>query len=763
MRGVPLTPEQRATRNAARRVLARRVARHSALATLTGVAMLALLAWWLLTTVGGRDLLLRQIVARLPQGTTLTWQTATGPASGPMTLHGVRFTMPRAADPACVRSPTERCASGRITFTATTLVLDPALRPLLGRTLRLDALDIDGATLDLPQDTQPFKLPSWPGSLPGIAPPLSLRADAIRIDGLRVTRAGRPLVAIRTARSGVTASTGRLHVEHLVVDSDRGHFRAQGDYAPADDYRTDMTVAAVFPASAGRTPARLGLVARGDLAHMDVAIAGAAPAPVRVDLTLRGHDDPQWSLRARADAFDPALLLGDPPATPIAIALSAQGRGGAATVQGHVRRGNVDATIRPSSIALADQVLRVQPLVLDVLDGRVTLRGQADLRDPRHAGVRAAVNARGLRWGFATGQPLRADTDLGIAGTLDAWAAIGRATLQRDAQTASVQLDGRGDRTQVALRHLRVTMPEGRLDATGDVRWSPAVQWNLQANLAGFDPGYFFGGWNGALQGRLASSGRLRNGGVEATVQVPAVSGQLRGRALQGRGAVTIAGNRYRGDVTLALGGSRVDAHGSIANAVDVTARVAPLQLADFLPGSSGNLRGTLHVTGARTAPDIDVDLGGAGLAYGGYRAGSLLAKGRLPWRGANGALTLDARSLSAGVALDRLHVDARGAVEALQLRAAANGAIGRVELAGSASRRPVGWTATLAALHLAPTRGATWQLQEPLRIVQAGARWTVSRGCLASSGGGALCVRADWPQGGVDIDGHGLPLALAT
>ena len=221
MRGVPLTPEQRATRNAARRELARRVARRSALATLAGVALLALLAWWLLTTVGGRDLLLRQIVARLPHGTTLTWQTATGPASGPMTLHGVRFTMPRAADPACVRSAAQRCTGGRITFTADTIVIDPALRPLLGRNLRLDALDVAQATLDLPEDTQPLKLPTWPGSLPGIAPPLSLRADAIRIDGLRVTRAGLPLVVIRNARGGLAASTGRLHVEHLHVDSNQ--------------------------------------------------------------------------------------------------------------------------------------------------------------------------------------------------------------------------------------------------------------------------------------------------------------------------------------------------------------------------------------------------------------------------------------------------------------------------------------------------------------------------------------------------------------
>ena len=94
MRGVPLTPEQRAERNAARRALARRVARRSAAGTLALIVMLVLFAWWLLTTFGGRDFLLAQIVARLPAGTALTWQSAEGPASGPLTLHGLRWRSP---------------------------------------------------------------------------------------------------------------------------------------------------------------------------------------------------------------------------------------------------------------------------------------------------------------------------------------------------------------------------------------------------------------------------------------------------------------------------------------------------------------------------------------------------------------------------------------------------------------------------------------------------------------------------------------------
>ena len=120
------------------------------------------------------------------------------------------------------------------------------------------------ATLDLPKSDKPFELPRWPESLPQIAPPLALQADTIRVDGLRVTQQGQPMIAIRSARGGLDASTGELHVEHLRVDSDRGRFTAHGDYVPRDDYRTDFVATAVLPAPAGRTSPRLGLVARGD-------------------------------------------------------------------------------------------------------------------------------------------------------------------------------------------------------------------------------------------------------------------------------------------------------------------------------------------------------------------------------------------------------------------------------------------------------------------------------------------------------------------
>jgi translocation and assembly module TamB len=124
-----------------------------------------------------------------------------------------------------------------------------------------------------------------------------------------VTQEGAPQVVVRSARGGLDASPGKLHVEHLAIDSDRGRFTLHGDYAPAKHYRSDLVATAVLPAPAGRTPPQLGLVVRGDLSHLVVAISGNAPAPVRATLSLdddSGGEHPRWSLRANGDALDPA-------------------------------------------------------------------------------------------------------------------------------------------------------------------------------------------------------------------------------------------------------------------------------------------------------------------------------------------------------------------------------------------------------------------------------------------------------------------------
>ena len=755
-----------------RRRRKRKLALRSGLGTLVIVVLIILLLWWLLTTIGGRDVLLTRIVAMLPANASLTWKTAEGPAKGPLSLSDVRFTWATCADDdRPVNAPFSTCKDRRdTTFTAKKVTLDPSVSPLLERKLRLDALDIEGATLDLAKDDKPFELPRWPEVLPRIEPPIALQADNIRINGLAISSVGTPEIDIRHLKGGLRAESGQLTLESIDVDSDRGLFHIDGEYAPKNNYAMDLTATAVFPAAAGRTAGRLGLIARGDLQTLDISIGGRTPAPLRATLRLRApgddegaQDNARWTLRARSEGLDVASITGGSVGEPMTFEAVAEGMGGSANLRGSWQQGDSRIVIQPSKLQLQSQTLTAQPLVADVLGGRITLNGTGTFKQDM-ARFNFAANARGLRWSDAAGKTqVAGDGDFGVAGTREAWAVIGKAMLQRGDQRADVNLDGRGDARGLTIKNLVASMPSGRLTATGRVDVSPLTQWQVDARLAGFDPGYLLPDWPGAVNGHITTKGSIdARDRLSADVDVQDLGGRLRGRALGGRGQLQVRGEEYSGDVALALGSSRLDARGKIGQRIDVDARFSPLQLNDLLPDAQGVLNGQVKVSGLRSAFDIDTDLSGSGIRYGDYRADSLNARGRLPWQGSGGDLRIDARGVAAGVAFDTLQAHATGAMENLRLDAQASGAMGSLQLAGTALRRGQAWSGQLASLEFDPPKGATWRLQSPIGYAQRDGAWSLTEGCFASNAGGQLCASGQWPGRGVDIRGNALPLALA-
>ena len=716
------------------------------------VAVLLLLAW-LFNTIAGRDVLLARIVGALPADATLTWTEAEGPAAGPLTLRGVYF------------------AYHGHEFRAREVMLDPALQPLIWRKLRLDALRVRDAQLVIAPSNEPFRLPQWPDSLPKIAPPLPIRADAVEVDNLEVRYEGEQLIAISSLRTGFEAEAGHLRVENLRIDSDRGRIRLHGDYAPRNDNRTALKGGWHVPARDGRPAARLGIAARGSLAAMQVEVRGVAPGPLRASLALRGREAPQWRLRSELAGLDPGLFTGADSAPAWYATLSADGNGGLARLSGQARRGDFALRVLPSTVRIERQRLDLQPLALELLGGRATLTGQADFAVPGDAKLRGKVAARGLRWGEGDNEVL-ADGDFGLAGSTKQWAAIGKASLARGQQVARLDFDARGNGEGLHLQQLHAVMPTGRLDATGDVAWSPALIYDFDAKLAGFDPGYFAPDWPGAVNGRAAIDGARRaDGGLDTQVVLSELGGKLRGRALSGNADLRIHGaanaaarTSYEGKLALRLGDSRVEAEGRIADTVHVDAKFSPLHLADLLPDAGGRLSGRLQLRGGRTAPDIEVDLDGADLQYGSWRAGTLLARGKLPWRarpGATGDLHLEGSALELGMAFDSLRADARGSFEQLGLDAQATGEAGALAVRGELGRRNDGWQGRLATLSLTPTQGAAWELEQATSFRWAKGSGSITPACLQTAAGGRLCLQGEWPRRGLDISGTGLSMTL--
>lgn len=734
--------------------------------TVLGLVLLALLlVYWLLQTVAGRDVLLAQVVARLPVGATLTWSKVDGPVAGPLVLHNLDF---RYND---------------IHFTAERAYLDPDIRPLLGRKLQLDALQIKNATLNLAKSDEPFEMPSWPGSLPQIEMPLAIQADTIIIDGFRITQAQEPLIDIAKLRGGLEIANGEFRARQLKVDSNLGDFRVDGHYLPGSDYDTDITIGASLPAPRGRTPARLGLVARGDLGRMEIAVAGHAPAPLQASLVFEGRDEPVWKASARSKELDLALLVPGMDAstsTPLSLDFQANGKGGQANLQGRIQQGDLAVELAPSKVGLADQVLTVSPLVVKGFGGQARLQGTADFRDRENASLRFSIVANDLTFvpeadpttGAAKPVPVTLkEARMGLAGTLKAWAAVGTASVTREQQSANLDFDVRGSDTAALIKRLQAKTPGGALDVTGQVAWAPQLDWDVAAKLAAFDPGYFVPGWDGRLSGAVASKGRQlpppagspagTASSYEATVDVPGINGMLRNRRVDAQGRFALRGQQGEGNVRLAVGNSRLTARGSVGDRLDVQAQLDPVQLDDLMPGSTGTLRGQVQVRGPRTAPDITADLVGSGLRYADYSAEALSIRGRLPWQGSNGTLALQGTKVQAGMLLDTVNVDASGSLSNLRVDAQAKNELGAVALQGGVRQQGNAWRGDLAALRIAPVKGDAWSLRAPATFGIQGSSFTLTDTCLGAATGGALCASANWPRDGLKIRGDALPLAL--
>ncbi|NEL81361.1 MAG: hypothetical protein G3W61_34430, partial [Xanthomonas perforans] len=82
---------------------------------------------------------------------------------------------------------------------------------------------------------EPFKLPSWPESLPQIEVPLAIQADKIAVDNLRITQLQQPMIVLHKMQGGLEVATGELRTRGLVIATDMGDFRLHGDYIPNDD------------------------------------------------------------------------------------------------------------------------------------------------------------------------------------------------------------------------------------------------------------------------------------------------------------------------------------------------------------------------------------------------------------------------------------------------------------------------------------------------------------------------------------------------
>jgi translocation and assembly module TamB len=761
-----------------RRARLRRLLRWALLAGALLLAFVALSGWWLLGSQGGRDLALRQVIAALPEG-ALRIGEREGSVAGGLRLRDVVF------EDEAMRVEID------------VLQATPRFPGFNSPTVNLAALRVRGVRVQL-KDAPEEPTPPWPGALPTLAAPLSVRIDAFEVRDVAVrpatTVAGTeaspapadamlapPLVIHRIA-GALAFQPGRLAIDALDVDAPEGRVRGALSYRPAEDFATRVALDAELAAGA-----RAALRVDGALAKGRATLEGTAGGPIALAFDWRDAADLDalaWTLALDATQLDTAAL-GLAAQAPIDAALRASRDAGAdagaaaaapglrVALEGRVAQGDLAVALVDSRLRLHEDTLHAEPLALDLLDGRLELTGRYGLEDGAMALV---ARAEGLAWGEGEAR-VQAGGDATLSGTLEAWAAELDLDLARGAQRATLTGRARGDAEAIVLAPFTLTTPGGSLDGEGRYALDDAAAFAMDARMRALDPAWLAPGWNGRLDGRLRVEGAApADAPLRYTAALEDLAGTLRGQRVGGRARVEAAGESLRVDADLALGEGRIAAKGALAPALDVDATLRTLDVAPWADGARGVLDGRLRVHGSAERPALEADLALLDGGWNDIALQRLTARGALPARG-EGRIEVRAEALAQGesriasidLALDgrldagRFTLATRG-IDAPNLPAPEPEARGRLDARG-AWRSSDGFDRgelDLDALEAALPSLPTLALAGPATVRWRGAEWSLPEpACLAIGDGGRLC--AEGSADDLRADGEALDLAWLT
>ncbi len=329
-------------------------------------ALVGAVAWVLFTTSGARWVA-GVAVARFPPPAKVAYASIDGTIAGELVVTDFRFE----GDPTTAKVRIAR------------MTVDPTLRMLFSRVLRIERASVRGLVLALPEQQKPEteEEPMW------AEPPLDIVVRDFALEDGRVVKGNEDLVTVK--QLGVAASWTRdeLIIERLTLlpGDIEGQLDVTGRVAPAGqlvhgvidarwkDVVIPESLAGMTLASAGElhapgTPEKyeakgeFDIGPPGDPTHAVLNVSGTdARAELHTvelvqragRLALRGDvafEPLAWNLDAQAREFDPGSFLAGWSGS-VNLDLTTEGEMAEAGPKGHVRIGGLAGTLRGRPIA----------------------------------------------------------------------------------------------------------------------------------------------------------------------------------------------------------------------------------------------------------------------------------------------------------------------------------------------------------------------------------------------------------------------------
>ena len=273
-----------------------------------------------------------------------------------------------------------------------------------------------------------------------------------------------------------------------------------------------------------------------------------------------------------------------------------------------------------------------------------------------------------------------------------------------------------GDLQNVFLPQLKLAAGQGKASGFLKLQFADGVAWDTSLDLSAIDPAFWVAELPGSLAGPLRSQGAFKNEQLSLNADLN-LKGRLRGQPAVLQAKADGAADKW--NVTaldIRLGDNRINGSGSLQQKLLGQLDLNLPRLGQLWPGLQGQVKGRLDLAGTLQAPQGQLNLQGARLAYETHQLQSLNLAARLD-SAQRGNLDLNVRGIQTGdTALGNLNVDGSGDIKRQQVKLDLQGPLLKLALALDGNLDKGNWRGRLASGDI-QSGGQDWKLQQPAKL----------------------------------------------
>lgn len=718
---------------------------------------------WLMVTETGLLWAYQQTKSYLP--TELSMSKLEGRLIGPIKIEGIKYQQ----DGALIQAD-------QILFNWHPVAL--LLANISISKLHIQSLNIALPKTESTNPTQPQTL-----TLPDIQLPWRVVLQDSQINDLTISQNNQ---SYKLKQITLNASTlfNNIHIEALNISDDRFNLNIKGDIKPARNYRHDLEIRWQV-----QLPSRVLIKGHGQLeGNLNKSLVKQQlQAPLQLALDAEIHDPLnrlRWQASINVPKFDSLQLNSNLPALSGKLKLEGQGDLRTATLSGNLdgvydKRAPVEATFKLQR--LNDQSLQIDQLKLYAPGNDTHLDISGQWRPGNHGGgFKLALNWQHLRWPLTPVVQPCTNEDNGNNCEPPPWfhSAHGSGTFEGNINDYRFELEtdrpfpkappshwyaiASGNLDGLIFQSLRVTTLNGEVMATGQLGWSPVLNWKANIKARNIDPASLWPQWPGRLNASMTSLGRYEKKKWIVDANIKQLKGQLRDYPVSLQSRLKLRDKKL--DIIkldFSSGSSQVNLRGQAGDAVKLNWTLASNDLAELYPQAKGELHARGQISGPQKTPLIKAVINGKSISYPNYELGAIdgsIAMDVFRWQQINIKLAAQALNLNS-FTLQSLNIDANN--QHLQVNAISKVATAQIELKGKLDSN--GWQGRIERADMQSQRYTDWQLKAPSKLNISTDKLVADALCWNNNQQARVCtsIKRDADQWQLQFESSKLPLLV--